>query len=252
MLDSLTQEGGLDIIWPRIPQTVRDAIVFCKQISERYLWVDALCIIQDFPRDMRLSILRMRQVYAAAKCTISAISANTAKAGILNSLATHNQSCLTVNSLYNLIETSPWSQRAWCYQEKVLSHRMIFFTLNGVYMQCQSGAYNGMGTSLTREIGQPAPHRYNVVGGMLSMHIRPHHELESYLSAVEYYSVRTASKKSDKMNAFQGILQMYKGTLNRAVNSFCFGLPTFAFDQVVCWCSTKHNPDVRNPAFPSW
>ncbi|OWT42636.1 heterokaryon incompatibility protein (HET) domain-containing protein [Pochonia chlamydosporia 170] len=151
VLDRLMQEGGLDVIWTRIPQTVRDAIAFCQQIGERYLWVDALCIIQDYPRDMRLSILRMRQVYAAAKCTLGAISASSAEASILNNFTTHKWTCLTVESLHKLIEKSPWSQRAWCYQEKVLSRRMIFFTTDGLYMQCQAITYNGMGTSLVSE-----------------------------------------------------------------------------------------------------
>lgn len=252
MLDKLTEDCGLDIIWTHMPQTVKDAVMFCESIGERYLWIDALCIIQDYPRDMRLSILRMRQIYAGAKCTISATSTNTAETGILNSLTNDTCSCLTVESLYELIEMSPWSRRAWCYQEKVLSHRMIFFTSHGVYMQCQSGVYTGMGKSLTSAIGQPGLDRYNAVGGMLSMHIEPDEELESYLSAVEYYSGREASKQTDKMNAFQGILQLYRGTLNTVVNTFCFGLPTFAFDQAFCWRSKQHSPEVRNPAFPSW
>ncbi|KAL7916849.1 heterokaryon incompatibility domain-containing protein [Trichoderma velutinum] len=252
MLSKLTEDGGLDIIWANMPQTVKDAVIFCESIGERYLWVDALCIIQDSPRDMRLSILRMRQIYAAAKCTISATSASTAETGILNNLALDNWRCLTIESQYKLIEMSPWSQRAWCYQEKVLSHRMIFFTANGAYMQCQSGVYNGMGECLAGEIGQPGPDRYNVVGGMLSMHIQPSEELESYLSAVEYYSTRTATKRTDKMNAFQGIMHLYSGTMNTVASTFCFGLPTFAFGQTFCWRSQQHNPGARNSAFPSW
>lgn len=252
MSDKLAEEGGLATIWPKMPQTVRDAIAFCDSLGERYLWVDALCIMQDSPRDMRLSILRMRQIYAAAKCTLSAISASTASAGLSASLIADACTCPTADDLYRVIETSPWSSRAWCYQEKVLSHRMIFFTARGLYMQCQSGVYSGTGASLPRENGRPRLDRYNSVGGMLSMNIREGDGLLSYLSAVEHYSSRITTKKIDKINAFQGILKMYKGVMDGVVSTFCFGLPTFAFDLAFCWRAEQHNPELRNLAFPSW
>lgn len=250
--DKLAEEGGLATIWPKIPQTVRDAIAFCDNLGERYLWVDALCIMQDSPRDMRLSILRMRQIYAAAKCTLSAISASTASAGLSASFTADACTCPTADALYRVIETSPWSRRAWCYQEKVLSHRMIFFTSRGLYMQCQSGVYSGTGASLPRENGHPKLDRYNTVGGMLSMNIRDGHGLHSYLSAVEHYSSRTTTKKTDKINAFQGILNMYEGVMDGVASTFCYGLPTIAFDPAFCWRAEQHNPEVRNLAFPSW
>jgi hypothetical protein len=87
---------------------------------------------------------------------------------------------------------------------------------------------------------------------MLSMHIGDGDGLESYLSAVEHYSSRTTTTQIDKINAFQGILQIYKGMMDGVANTFCFGLPTFAFDQSFCWRNGQHNPELRNLAFPSW
>lgn len=252
ILDELAEEGGLDTIWPKMPQTVRDAVTFCESLGEQCLWIDALCILQDSPRDMRLSILRMRQIYAAAKCTLSAISASTASTGLSGSFTPDAWTCPTVDALYRVIETSPWSRRAWCYQEKVLSHRMIFFTSCGLYMQCQSGVYSATGALLSRETGHPELDRYNTVGGMLSMTTGDGDGLRSYLSAVEHYSSRTTAKSTDKINAFQGILQMYKGMIDGIVSTFCFGLPTFAFDLAFCWRAEQHNPELRNHAFPSW
>lgn len=250
--NDFAKEGVLASIWPKIPQTVRDAIAFCDSLGERYLWVDALCIMQDSPRDMRLSILRMRQIYATAKCTLGAISASTASTGLSASFVADSSTCLTADALYGVIDSSPWSRRAWCYQEKVLSHRMIFFTSHGLYMQCQSGVYNGAGAPLPRENGHSELDRYNTVGGMLSANVGGANGLQAYLFAVEHYSSRTTTKRADKINAFQGILQMYKGVIDGTVSTFCMGLPTFAFDLAICWRAEQHNPQLRNSAFPSW
>ncbi|KAM0263417.1 hypothetical protein ACHAQJ_001273 [Trichoderma viride] len=252
ILDKLAEEGGLAIIWPKMSQTVRDAIIFCESLGERYLWIDALCIIHDSPRDMRLSIPRKRQIYAAAKCTLSATSTSTARDGLSTNLTADTLTFPTIDALYRHIETSPWSRHAWCYQEKVLSHRIIFFTSYGIYIQCQVGVYSGTGEPLTRDTGHPELDRSNVVDGMLSMRIGDGDGLESYLSAVEHYSSRTTPKQTDKINAFQGILQMYKGMMDGVASTFCFGLPTFAFDQTFCWRNEQQNPELRNPAFPSW
>ncbi|KAH8891766.1 HET-domain-containing protein, partial [Thozetella sp. PMI_491] len=133
----LMRDGGLRTIWAKIPATVRDAIEVCEKLGERYLWVDALCIMQDSVQDMKIQILRMREIYSAAKCTIAAVSGETADEGLLGSPPSKDPNSFdSLQSLETFLKTSPWSSRAWCYQEKVLSHRMILFTSTGVYMQC--------------------------------------------------------------------------------------------------------------------
>jgi hypothetical protein len=249
----LMRDGGLDVVWSKIPTTIRDAIVVCEQLGERYLWVDALCIMQDSVRDMKLQILRMRQIYSAAKCAIVAVSAETAGIGLLgNPLAKHSQplrACESEDSLNTLVESSPWSSRAWCYQEKVLSHRLILFTSNGIYMQCRKGTCDAKGTQLPDKEGQSFA-KFNAVGGMLS--ICPGEGLESYVSAVEYYSQRKLTKQEDKMDAFEGIFRRYGSRMDGKESSFCYGLPICAFDQTICWRTRRHNPHLRNQSFPSW
>jgi hypothetical protein len=247
----LMREGGLDAIWPKIPTTIRDAITVCERLGERYLWIDALCIMQDSVRDMKFQILRMRQIYAAAKCAIVAVSADTAEVGLLGSTPANGpRPCDSADGLNSLLESSPWSSRAWCYQEKVLSHRVILFTSSGIYMQCQNGTYDAKGTPLTRRKECQSLARFNAVGGMLS--VPPGEDLESYISAVEYYSQRELTKQQDKMNAFQGILRRYRGMLNSKNTSFCYGLPISAFDQTFCWRTYRHSPHRHNEGFPSW
>jgi hypothetical protein len=55
-----------------LPQTIRDAIEVTKKLGFRYLWVDALCILQDDQKDKRLEIEAMGNIYRNATLTVAA------------------------------------------------------------------------------------------------------------------------------------------------------------------------------------
>lgn len=55
-----------------LPQTIRDIVSACKQLGQDYLWVDALCIIQDNTADKMAQIPRMADIYSGALLVISA------------------------------------------------------------------------------------------------------------------------------------------------------------------------------------
>ncbi|KAM0520574.1 hypothetical protein ACHAPE_002969 [Trichoderma viride] len=55
-----------------LPQTIRDIVSVCKQLRQQYLWVDALCIIQDDPADKMAQIPLMADIYSGALLVISA------------------------------------------------------------------------------------------------------------------------------------------------------------------------------------
>jgi hypothetical protein len=38
---------------------VRDTLYFCDALQQSYLWIDALCIIQDDPQDVAMQISYM-------------------------------------------------------------------------------------------------------------------------------------------------------------------------------------------------
>ncbi|OHF00867.1 hypothetical protein CORC01_03695 [Colletotrichum orchidophilum] len=248
----LSRPHGLDSVWQQIPTTVRDAILVCERLGEDYLWVDALCIMQDSARDRTIQILRMRSIYSAAKFTIVAASTKTADEGLLTKQpsAVVPTLCSSIEDLEAVLAISPWGSRGWCYQEQALSHRAILFSSNGIFLQCQEATHDLQGTQLAKSRSTSPVSQSQKVGGLLN--IPQGQNLEYFLSAVEHYSKRKFTLGKDKVSAFQGVFHTLEGMMDGERSTFHFGLPTCAFDQTVCWRAAQHGPHLRNQNFPSW
>ncbi|EXF74705.1 hypothetical protein CFIO01_13317 [Colletotrichum fioriniae PJ7] len=248
----LSRPQGLDSVWGQIPTTVRDAMMVCERLGEAYLWVDALCILQDSARDRKIQILRMRSIYSAAKFTIVAVSAKDAHEGLLTQqTAAISPGYSSLEDFEALLAASAWSRRGWCYQEQVLSHRAILFTANGIFFQCQEALYDLEGVQLLKsEFPSTSVSPSQRVGGLLNIPYRE--SLEYFLSAVELYSKRNFTYANDKVSAFQGVFHRHEGLMDGKSSMFHYGLPTCAFDQTFCWQTAQHKPHLRNSNFPSW
>ncbi|KZL73950.1 HET domain-containing protein [Colletotrichum tofieldiae] len=55
-----------------LPEVVLDAMQLCRDINERYLWVDCLCIMEDNEEVKMLQINGMNAIYQLAEFTIVA------------------------------------------------------------------------------------------------------------------------------------------------------------------------------------
>jgi hypothetical protein len=56
----------------RLPRTIQDAIDLVKALEYRFLWVDALCIVQNGQMDMQSRVDQMNLIYERAVMTIAA------------------------------------------------------------------------------------------------------------------------------------------------------------------------------------
>ncbi|KAK5651621.1 hypothetical protein OQA88_11796 [Cercophora sp. LCS_1] len=141
-----------------LPQTLQDAILVTHRLEKEYLWVDALCIIQDSPEDKAREISRMCDVYENAVVTISAATAASVKDGFLKptgAISGRFASCaVTVllgdegNTKHGRIvvtpehaqktEEFPINKRGWTYQEALLCPRQLVFGDLEPYLRCQS------------------------------------------------------------------------------------------------------------------
>ncbi|RFU27685.1 hypothetical protein B7463_g8677, partial [Scytalidium lignicola] len=141
-----------------ISTVLHDAIDFVRELGEQFLWVDALCIVQDNDDQKYFQIHQMDLVYGAAVLTI--ICAPPAPPPVIpdglpdyrpgsriSSQVTENIQDLTLITTFvgldSLVMYSRWDQRAWTFQEHRLSKRKLFFTELQLYFQCSCAVFCG-------------------------------------------------------------------------------------------------------------
>ncbi|KAM0456562.1 hypothetical protein ACHAO4_003591 [Trichoderma viride] len=78
-----------------MPQTIADAVELCRAIGLRYLWVDALCIIQDDDDDWTRESFEMSNIYANSFITFCVVTGASCAAGFLE--RRHSPNTLQIN-----------------------------------------------------------------------------------------------------------------------------------------------------------
>lgn len=69
---------------PFLPSNFTDAITITRRLGIQYLWIDALCIIQDSTQDWEAECANMGDTYRNSVLTIAAVDAESSKVGFLN------------------------------------------------------------------------------------------------------------------------------------------------------------------------
>jgi hypothetical protein len=144
----LSSSGGLK--GGDIPTTISDSIRVCQILRRRYLWVDALCIMQDDPGEQASQIREMHKIYADAEFTIVAAGGPDSWAGLprvsKREILQHKETlqervvpgslAASLPTFQKSIMDSSWSTRAWTLQEMYFSRRLLYFTKAQIYFQC--------------------------------------------------------------------------------------------------------------------
>lgn len=81
-IDQLMQVNSLKRLWRYLPRTVQDAITLTRRLRVPYLWVDALCLIQNSKYDLQMGIEDMYMIYDNALLTIVAAAGSDANADL--------------------------------------------------------------------------------------------------------------------------------------------------------------------------
>ncbi|KAI1355930.1 heterokaryon incompatibility protein-domain-containing protein [Xylaria sp. FL0043] len=121
------------IAFSSLPRTFQDAVVVASKMGLSYLWVDALCIMQDDEEDKERELAVMAKVYQNATFTIVASRANSVEEGFLGPRLPFEDSCripfrLRVRYSKGSSETDTETEEANLYSSAVCFPKMDMIT----------------------------------------------------------------------------------------------------------------------------
>lgn len=260
-------ENGLAPFMEKIPTTIRDAMEVTRSIGERYLWTDAICIIQDDLEDKKKLIGSMDVVYAYALLTIVGAGGANANSGlpgvrpdsrpVPDTVEIGELKLVAAKDLGDFLLHCPWSKRGWTYQEGLLSTRVLIFTNDAVHFACNSTTWSEDMHNPSED--GPPPWKYAQGSIYEFRSTLTDRELEGdegadtvfdlWTTVAGELSERNLSYESDILFAAAGMFGLLEEILG--IRSL-YGLPETRIEEFLFW-SAMHPGQLRQrPGFPSW
>lgn len=144
-----------EIAWSALPATFRDVVLLSRRLGVRFVWIDSMCIIQRDREDWLREAGRMMHVYRHAYLTIGAAHAADSTEGLFSKLKRKSQlrlgrvrlgrqecslyaqlSLEDITNPYLVHRTEPLFKRAWTFQERIISPRILYFTGEELVWEC--------------------------------------------------------------------------------------------------------------------
>ena len=188
-----------------LPQTLHDAIMWTRKLKERYIWIDSMCILQDSKEDWDREASRMASIYGSGTMTLVAASSSVyggmsdRRNPLRNSAA---GLCLQDGSSKSTIYIlpngkprdaplpPPTDSRGWCYQEDLLSSRLLKMTQESVLWQCVGdGSKPATRAQGLEQLSKHPPYRWYTL----------------WYRLIERYSNKSLTYPKDRLPAFYGI-----------------------------------------------
>ncbi|PQE22509.1 hypothetical protein CJF31_00001415 [Rutstroemia sp. NJR-2017a BVV2] len=218
----------------QVSTVAREAIAVCRALKLRYLWIDALCIVQDDKSDWERESAAMGSVYRHSYVTICAAASSSCHQGFLDRKSQtvnirfqssivaqvagtyslrfsrfadfrHLRSMFRTPLDHDLLSCS-WAARGWTYQETALSQRLLVLSSARMYIVCnyftfseRIEGYQAWGTD--PYLTSPFSSEEDLYG--FSMY----ETYDSWLEVVHSYSCRKLTFATDRLPALSGLAQ---------------------------------------------
>ncbi|KAJ4245015.1 hypothetical protein NW762_014221 [Fusarium torreyae] len=237
-----------------LPPAYLDAIALTRELGVRYIWIDALCIIQDSQVDWERECSSMADTYANAYLTIAAASSSSVTQHFLrpqleppaqyqqrvyNESVANRTGPVMVKARLTWATGSHWkwqntadhqplveplTQRGWTLQEKVLSTRLLSISAMEMAWTCKERIYCECGSRLNyqREFGQTP----------LSQISKPGDAFNFWHKVIENYSKRNLTQPGDKLPAISAIASIIQ---QRIGSDYVAGLWSDNIDLDLLW-----------------
>lgn len=256
------------------PKTFNDAIVVCRYLDIRFLWIDSLCIVQDSKIDWQTQSERMGDIYSNAALTISAAAGEDSHAGLFaNRDPRKTYPCaldvqypkedrVITKGVYLMCrdwympEPAYLDTRGWTFQEKYLSTRTLSFSKTEIYWNCASKtASEGLPMGLIPLNNKSDFDRYIKVDtdGNSSARVHMRQRFHWWYRTMEIYSYRVFTLESDRLIALAGLASKFQ----TSGDSFLYGLWKSDLAHGLAWRLSADNKETTTDIsltspIPSW
>lgn len=258
-VDDLQVPGSLT----DLPKSIQDAIYVTKDLLVPFLWVDALCIIQDNDADKSEQISSMGSIYLCSKVTLVAAAGKSAHAGlpgvsiprkpIRKSVSIDHGGLEPSNELltrlypstysHSITEGTAWASRGWTFQEQELSNRLVYFMDGQILWSCANN-HRSEETHSETKIAKATWFQSRDQPHLFEFHLEPTEPTEKVSSPVwniEWtwrmivldFTNRSLTFPGDALDAVTGALNLYQSITGKG---FLWGIPLEGFEHSLHWC----------------
>ncbi|KAI0477537.1 heterokaryon incompatibility protein-domain-containing protein [Xylariaceae sp. FL0804] len=261
------------IEFQQLPKTFQDAITTARGIGVRYLWIDSLCIIQDSTDDWAAEAPQMTLVYGGSLVTFAATAAEDGTQGLFLDKSPPaipyvktswtDAPNFTYGILRELltrqhIDEGALNRRAWVFQERILSRRLIHFAGEQIFWQCYGRiACESLPSGLPEVYQRPSltrrlildPSDSGAQGGstLLRSSAQP---LRIWADMVREYSAKKLTYPGDRLMAISGIARLIQKTIK---DEYMAGMWRRNLARELCWDSSAPVAQQRSLGRgPSW
>ena len=269
-----TTKSSLHQLSSRLPlddlaQTHQDAIRTTLALGIAYLWIDALCIVQDDPFDWAAEARKMDSIYSNSTLTLRANESSTSAGGLFSDPphfkvmaderhfymvlpnATHGSSTLVhiIDRSTTFGHISALNRRAWALQEDVLSLRTIQLTNSELHWRCKavSSWESGIYYNDNEELHGSVPIA-GVPDSPLSTANRAQYN-HVWQRWVQTYFQRDLTYEADRFPAIAGLATRYESIMQE---QSCFGVWRSSLHEGLAWHKSSDASGDTPTTVPSW
>lgn len=275
------------IAWDDFCKTFQDAIMITRGLGIQYLWIDSICILQDDVSDWKIESANFANIYANSYLTISAMGSASGSGCLFPRWITFGgrmprSEILVLSETYNGMpskiyarnasfdahgeftndairneRTSPLLSRAWCFQDRLLSNRIIHFHAEemvwecGSSLACECGYLKGSADVDVHPFKSNSCRRqtHRVFNGPKSRH----QVFNTWLNIVQRYSGLALSNETGRLEAIAGLASRFQQELG---GQYLAGLWYDDLPRALLWNrirnKTRRKMDSTGAKIPTW
>lgn len=269
-------ENMQEIPLNQLPATFLDAFSISRRLNIRYIWIDALCIVQNDSIDWDREARKMGAVYQSAYVTIAASSSDNAGQSFLE--AQTNRRSLSFALPYDdkspdtfslvvgdrpdakaNIKHAELNRRGWVLQERLLSRRVLHFARDQVYWECRHHARAEDGSAFPQHLDQEF--LFPLPGLMKKIDIKSLDEYTSekddvfqkvWTTILAFYCNCEFSQPPDRLIALSSLVNKLRPLTKRTYEDGNWFLPDSNLLPESLFWRPEDSQQSIDPTAPSW